>query len=216
MKIQGQHSYPVSRDVVWRALVDPRILARTLPGCDELVPENERRFRGVLSIKVGPIEGRFAGTVELSDLRPPEGFGILVHGEGPHGFMNGRGTVQLAGGPDWTTVSYSMDASIGGRIASVGQRLLDSTARAVARQALEGLGQQLDMLASAATDRLAASASTPAPRPVSEAPSQAWFMMGVARGVAADLVAAGRRPILAAAALAVTAVAAWLCWLWIG
>jgi carbon monoxide dehydrogenase subunit G len=216
VKIQGQHSYSVSRDLVWRALMDPRILARTLPGCDALVSEDERRFRGGLSIKVGPIQGRFAGTVELSDVQPPESFAIHVHGDGPHGFMDGRGIVRLEGGADWTTVSYSVDAAIGGRIASVGQRLLDSTARAVTRQALEGLGLQLEALASSLADPHAAPPATPL-RPASpDQRSQVRFAVGVAREVAADLVPARRRPILTAAAVAATAVAAWLCWLWIG
>lgn len=246
MKIQGRHVYAVPKRVVWAALMDPSVLARTLPGCEELVADGENRFRGALTVKVGPVQGNFAGTVALDEIVPLEGFRISVHGEGPAGFMDGAGPVRVedadvpanaapAGGPTsaegrGTAVVYDIDASIGGRVASVGQRLLDSTGRAITRQALEGLGRQLDAIvasmpppsprspeaAAVAVDRgdreTAASPATPAPAAAPPPPSTTAFAAGVARGVVSDLVPAGQARWIAAvsAGLVVAFVLWWM------
>jgi carbon monoxide dehydrogenase subunit G len=216
VKIQGQHSYAVSRDLVWQALMDPHVLARTLPGCDELVPDGESRFRGGLTVKVGPVQGRFAGLVELSNLHPPERFNLHVLGQGPHGFLDGRGAVRLEAAEGATNLLYDIDANIGGRIATVGQRLLDSTARAVARQALDGLGRQLE--GRHATGDGPAAGDPPNPgaegAALRAAPTQSQFATAVARNVAADLLPRDRR-VLVLLGVAGVAIAAWLCWRWV-
>jgi carbon monoxide dehydrogenase subunit G len=197
VKLQGQHTYSAPRAVVWRALLDPAILARTLPGCDGLRGDGPTRFLGTLDVRVGPIQGAFAGTVELSDLVPEERFRIAVRGTGAPGFVDGAGEVRLASADGATVVHYDLDVKVGGRVASVGQRLLDSTARAIARQALEGLGRQLEALA--------ASPAAPAGGEPPAAPTPVRFAGGVARDVAADLVGP-RTPWLVALALAALAV----------
>lgn len=187
---------------MWEALLDPQVLARTLPGCEDLKADGENRFRGALTMKIGPIQGRFDGTVELTDIVPPDRFTIAMKGQGPAGFVDGRGVVQLEPEAEGTAVVYDIDARVGGRIAGVGQRLLDSTARAVTNQALEGLGRQLEFRHAAAAAAAAtavaapsgdhpaeaapASAVMPLPPPP-EAPGKVEFAAGVAREVAADL-----------------------------
>lgn len=198
MKLQGQHTYVAPRALVWRALLDPAVLARTLPGCDELRGDGPTRFLGTLDVRVGPIQGAFAGTVELSDLVPEERFRIAVRGSGAPGFVDGSGEVRLASADETTVVHYDLDVKVGGRVASVGQRLLDSTARAVARQALEGLGRQLEALAPAPAAPMGAREPPAAPTPLQ-------FAGGVARGVAAELVGP-RRSRLVVLVLAVLAV----------
>ena len=166
VKIEGRHTYPVDRARVWLALLDPAILARTLPGCEGLEADGPNRFKGRLNIKVGPVQGKFAGTVTLDDIVADRGYRISIQGDGPAGFMKGAGTVRLEDDGAGTALLYDIDANVGGRIASVGQRLLDTTARAITRQALEGLGRQIEALPSAAAGNSAAVAPVaPAPPP---------------------------------------------------
>ncbi|REJ81206.1 MAG: carbon monoxide dehydrogenase [Acidobacteria bacterium] len=147
MKITGQEHYPHPRERVWRALLDPEILSRTLPGCEDLEQVGENEYAGKLKMKVGPVQGVFQGGVVLSDLRQPEGYRMAIEGKGAPGFMNGNGTLRLEESEGGTLLHYDIDAQVGGRIASVGQRLLDSSAKVITRQGLAGLGRQLDALA---------------------------------------------------------------------
>src|SRR5882724_3753185 len=141
MKIQGEHTYDVPRALVWKALLDPAVLSRTLPGAAGLEQTGEHSFKGALNVQVGPVKGQFQGTLELTDVVPLMGYHMKLSGSGPAGFMNGQGTIQLAdaeGGG--TALTYDLDADIGGRIAGVGQRLLESSGKVITRQGLEGLG----------------------------------------------------------------------------
>ena len=201
MKIAGEYLFPSRREAVWSALLDPEILARTLPGCSALERVAENQYRGVLNVAIGPVKGEFQGTLALSDLRPLEGYHMKLDGSGPAGFMKGEGDVRLREDGDRTLLAYDLDAQVGGRVAGVGQRLLDSSARAIAKQGLEGLERVLESLQSAETVM-----SRGAAPPLPEAPSQSEFAARVARDVAADLVPSRQRPWLLAAALVVVAV----------
>jgi hypothetical protein len=205
VRVQGQHRFSASRELVWRALMDPRVLARTLPGCDTLEATGEHRFRGTMNLQIGPVQGTFAGTVDLSDLDPGRCFRVSVHGEGPSGFVEASGPVLLEGSGADTSIAYDLEATVGGRLAGVGQRLLDSTARAVTRQALDGLARQIDAM------KAAEGSAVPAPVPAGPTPGR--FAAGVARDVAGDLVPGGRRSWLLVIGIgALAAVAAWLAW----
>ena len=128
VKLQGQHTFDVPRAQVWQALLDPEVLARTLPGCEKLERTGEHQFAGALNLKVGPVQGLFDGTVALSDVQPPESYRIQLKGQGAPGFVEGDGTIRLEEAPGGTVLHYEVDAQVGGRIAGVGQRLLDSSA----------------------------------------------------------------------------------------
>jgi carbon monoxide dehydrogenase subunit G len=144
VKLQGSHTYDTPRAIVWQALMDPAILAGTLPGCEELQADADgSRLRGKLTVRIGPIQGTFLGAVQMSALVPPESFHLHVEGSGAPGFLKGDGAIRLEDTSGGTVVRYDLDVHVGGRLASVGQRLLDSTARAMTRQALDGLGCQL-------------------------------------------------------------------------
>lgn len=143
MKIQGSHTFDAPRERVWRALLDPEVLARTLPGCEKLERVGETDYRGVLNVQVGPVKGQFQGTLQLSDLAPLEGYHMKLDGKGPAGFMTGQGDLHLAGEGGSTTLTYDIDTQVGGRVASVGQRLMESSARSITRQGLEGLAREL-------------------------------------------------------------------------
>jgi uncharacterized protein len=144
MKLAGSHTFPFPRTVVWAALMDPEVLARTLPGCERLERVGgEDRFAGALQVAIGPVKGQFQGTLDLTDLHPPERYKMLLEGQGASGFVKGEGAIWLEEVAAGTDLHYDLDAEVGGRLAGVGQRLLESSAKSVARQGLAGLEQQL-------------------------------------------------------------------------
>lgn len=204
MKIQGSHTFDAPREQVWRALLDPAILARTLPGCERLERVGETDFQGALNVQVGPVKGQFQGTLQLSDLRPLEGYHMKLDGKGPAGFMSGEGDLRLADAGGSTLLTYDLDAQVGGRLAGVGQRLIESSAKSISRQGLEGLARELAAMPSAPSEAGVAAASVPAPPPPVQ-PTQAQMAAQVASDVARDLVPPERRPWLIGGVLLVLA-----------
>lgn len=161
MKLEGEHLFKVSRERLWEALLDPEILARTMPGCHSLERTADNCFKGAMNVAIGPVKGRFQGTLKLTDLDPPKGYHMVVKGQGPSGFMKGDGDLTLVEAEGGTLLTYALDAQVGGRMAGVGQRLMDSSAKVVAQQGLEGLAAQVEV-APAVAGEPAAAASAPA------------------------------------------------------
>lgn len=143
MKIADTFDFDVSPEVVWNALMTPELLAETLPGCDGLEAVGENEYKGELNIKVGPVQGKFRGNIKLSNINEPHSYTINVDGRGSSGFVKATAELALEVFEGTTRLSYDGDAKVGGRIASVGQRLLDSSARAIAKQSLTALNQRL-------------------------------------------------------------------------
>ena len=135
---------PPRRERVWEALLDPETLARSLPGCESLERLSETTYRGTLSVQVGPVKSRFDGTLELSDVRPGEGYSLELAGEGPAGHIHGEGLLSLSERREETGLSYRITTRVGGRLAGVGQRLLETSARAVTEVALESFERQVE------------------------------------------------------------------------
>ena len=218
MKIQGNHHFDAPRDEVWQALLDPEVLAATVPGSQGLERTGDNEYQGKLKIKVGPVQGVFEGPVRLSDLDPPNGYTMKIEGKGPAGFVNGSGSLRLGDAETGTDLAYDVDAQVGGRIAGVGQRLLDSSAKVITRQALEALGEQIAARVAAGGGEAEADAgaggaegaesSPPASAPAPQAPSQAEFAAGVAKGVVADLVPQPYRRLLIMATVGIAAAVA--------
>ncbi len=192
MKIQGERFLPFPRQAVWDALMDPEVLSRTLPGCQKLERRDETTFEGQLQVAIGPVRGAFRGTLAMSELAPPEGYSMRLDGQGPSGFLKGEGGVELVetedGGASGTTLRYDLDAQVGGRIAGVGQRLLDSSAKVIAGQGLDGLERQLAARHPTGDSTETPSRSDDALPEAPAAPSQAAFAAAVAQGVARDLI----------------------------
>lgn len=139
MRLAGEHRFGVPPVVVWAALLDPGVLAGVLPGCRSLEQVEDHTYTGRLALGIGPIEGHFDGRVHLSDLRPPLGFRLHLSGRGPAGRVDGDATVELEADGEGTLLRYRLDASVGGRMAAVGQRLVESAARSLVRGTLERL-----------------------------------------------------------------------------
>ncbi|MDE2852229.1 MAG: carbon monoxide dehydrogenase subunit G [Acidobacteriota bacterium] len=208
MKIKGSHTLAVPRGVVWEAILDPEVLSRTLPGCEDMAPVGDNRFRGKLKMKVGPVQGVFEGGVELLDLDPPNGYRLKMDGKGAPGFVNGNGSLRLEDTDDGgTLLHYEIDAQVGGRIAAVGQRLLDSSAKVLTRQGLQGLEQQLAARAPAPAEAPAAAVAGDV-EAAPAAPSQAAFAGRFAAGMAREFwpyLVGGTLVVLAAIAISLRA-----------
>lgn len=167
MKVQGTYTFEAPLETVWNALFDPEVLARTLPGCEKLERDGNQ-FRGDINVKMGPVQGKFQGKVDITDIKERESYTMVVDGRGPAGF--GKATAQMRVQPEGTgtRLDYDSDVTVGGKIASVGQRLIDASSRAIVKQSLEGLHDQIKALA--ARPAPAAAPARVAEVPVGEVP----------------------------------------------
>lgn len=184
MKIEGEYLFDGPREEVWALVRDPEVLATALPGTQSLEKVSENEYQGEMNVRVGPVAGAFAGKLVVSDEVFPEGLTLTVEGKGAPGFANGVGHVRLVQQEDGTTLMrYEGEMQIGGKLAGVGQRLLDTASKSLIRQGLESLDQALQArMASKATGLEAE--YTP--------PSEAQFARGVARDVAREMLPSPR------------------------
>jgi uncharacterized protein len=133
MTMSGEVQLPASREAVWEKLNDPEVLKVCIPGCEELERTDDHGFRAVAKMKVGPVSARFKGKVTLSDLDPPNGYKISGEGEGGvAGFAKGGAKVALSDKDGGTLLAYDVEAQIGGKLAQLGQRLINSAAKKTA------------------------------------------------------------------------------------
>src|ERR1700760_1038476 len=129
----GEVQLPAPREAVWAKLNDPAVLKACIPGCEELDKSEDNAFQAVAKMKVGPVSARFKGKVTLSDLDPPNGYRISGEGEGGVAvFAKGGATVALADKDGGTLLTYNVEAQIGGKLAQLGQRLINGSAKKLA------------------------------------------------------------------------------------
>jgi carbon monoxide dehydrogenase subunit G len=143
MEIEGTHQFDAPVTSVWDALLNPSVLAKAMPGGDQLERVGENDYKAAMNVRVGPVQGRFEGQVTLTDIVVHKSYRMKVSGTGAQGFLNGEGALALAENDGGTLLTYTGDVQVGGRIASVGQRLIDSTAKSIIRQGLKTLDEQL-------------------------------------------------------------------------
>lgn len=215
MELEGSYTFNAPRDVVWQALLDPDVLARVMPGCEKLEKLGDNEYEGAIKIRVGPVQGKFMGKVLLSDISEPDSYTMTIDGKGAPGFLNGEGQVRLEEQGDTTVMHYTGTAKVGGKIASVGQRLLDSSAKALTKQSLDGLNTQIEARMQPVTDVVAGNGqtATTAPAPA-KAPSQTGFAMGVMKNMIQDAIPQDKTPIylgLGILGLALAALLVWVC-----
>jgi carbon monoxide dehydrogenase subunit G len=133
MTMSGEYHLPVSRETVWEKLNDAETLKACIPGCEQLDKTSDTEFQAVATAKVGPVKARFKGKVTLSDLDPPNGYKISGQGDGGvAGFAKGGATVTLTPKDGGTLLSYAVEAQIGGKLAQIGQRLINGAAKKMA------------------------------------------------------------------------------------
>ena len=133
MDMTGEFRIPAPREAVWQALNDPEILKQCIAGCEELEKTSDTEFVAKVTARVGPVKASFTGKVTLSDIDPPNGYKITGEGQGgAAGFARGGAEVHLEPDGAGTLLKYAVSAAIGGKLAQIGARLIDGTARKMA------------------------------------------------------------------------------------
>jgi uncharacterized protein len=133
LELTGTKTIPAPREAVWRLLNDVAVLKAALKGCEELAWDGENLLRAVVRAKIGPMNARFKGKITLLDLTPPASYALVGEGQGGvAGFAKGRADVTLREGAGGTELAYTAKAIVGGKMAQLGQRLLDAAARKMA------------------------------------------------------------------------------------
>lgn len=145
MDMTGEHRIAAPRDEVWRALNDADVLRECIPGCTELEKSSDTQLSAIVVQKIGPVKAKFAGEVELTNINAPKSYTIRGEGTGGvAGFAKGGADVTLTEDAGETILTYTVHATVGGKLARLGSRLIDSTARKLAAQFFENFQAQLN------------------------------------------------------------------------
>jgi len=137
MKIAGSYVLPLPPEQAYQKLQDPKVLAQTMPGCEELEEIGPGEYRMKMKMALAGLAGAFEGKVRISDPSPPDSFRLTVEGSGKIGFMKGEGLLKFAAKDAGTEVMYEGDVQVGGTMAAVGQRLIDGTAKMMIKRFFE-------------------------------------------------------------------------------
>ena len=132
MKLLGSYQINLEKQKVWEALNDPEVLEKAIPGCKEFIKNSDTEFSAKVTNKVGPFNASFTGNIELKDLNPPNSYKIIGSGNSTVGFASGEAEVKLEDENGGTKLIYTVKANVGGKIAQVGSRLIDMTAKKMA------------------------------------------------------------------------------------
>src|SRR5271168_148933 len=147
MDMTGERRIPAPRQAGWEALNDPEVMKASIPGCESLEKLDGHQMKATASIKVGPISARFTGKVQLSDIDPPNGYRISGEGQGGvAGFAKGGANVALTDDGADTLLSYQVNAQVGGKLAQLGGRLIDATAKQMADQFFDRFSRQVQAM----------------------------------------------------------------------
>jgi carbon monoxide dehydrogenase subunit G len=183
MDMTGEYRIPAPRQKVWEALNDPEILKQCIPGCEEIVLTTPTEWTAKVTAKIGPVKARFSGKVTLTDIDPPNGYKITGEGTGgAAGFAKGGAAVKLADDGTGTLLSYTVESQVGGKLAQIGSRLIESTSR---KMADDFFSKFVEIVGGPA----------PAPAPAAPEPEPLPSIVpGVTPEVAAELAAEGTAP----------------------
>src|SRR5512138_3006610 len=133
MEMSGEQRIPAPQQKVWSALNDPEVLKACVPGCESIERTADNEYQVLMVARVGPVSAKFKGKLKLSDIRPPSSYSIGFEGQGgAAGFAKGGAHVRLSEEDDKTLLSYDVKASVGGKLAQIGSRLVDAAAKKVA------------------------------------------------------------------------------------
>ena len=132
MKLSGSYQINLEKQKVWEALNNPEILRKSIPGCEEFTKDSDTEFSATATNKIGPFNASFTGTIELKDINAPNSYKIVGSGNSPVGFASGEAEVKLEDHNEGTKLIYTVEANVGGKIAQIGSRLIDMTAKKMA------------------------------------------------------------------------------------
>ena len=180
MEMQGSRVLAITQQQAWEALNDPEVLKACIPGCEKLEPSGDNKYAAAVAVKVGPVSARFGGKVVLTEVQPPDSYTLNFDGQGgAAGFGKGQAQVKLVPQGTGCELSYNVRAQVGGKIAQVGQRLIDGVARAMAEDFFKRFDQEMERrypqayAAAAAAQPAAAAATTPV-APAGRIPAWVW------------------------------------------
>ena len=182
MDMQGSRQLAVTQQQAWDALNDPEVLKVCIPGCEKIEATGENQYAVTNAIKIGPVAARFNGKIRLTDIDAPNGYSLLFDGQaGAAGFGKGTAKVSLTPQGDGCELAYSVNAQVGGKIAQVGQRLIDGVAKSMAEDFFKRFDEEMQRRfpAPAAPEESTASA-TPAPAQTASKPLPWWVWVAAA------------------------------------
>jgi carbon monoxide dehydrogenase subunit G len=143
VKLAGTASLPAPPAEVWALLTDASRLSRLLPGCERLEPDGPERYKAAVKFGIAAISGKYAGTLEFAQKKPPHSLVLKIDGRGLPGFVKGEGRIDFTAKGGGTEIAYAGEAQVGGLIASVGQRMIDAAARKIVQQFFEAANAEL-------------------------------------------------------------------------
>jgi carbon monoxide dehydrogenase subunit G len=144
MELQGEQRINASREAVWRALNDPRVLAKCVPGCEDIRRISDTEMEARLLAKIGPVRAHFSGRIVMHDVVPAERCRIAFQGSGgAAGMATGESTVTLTADDGGTRLNYTVQAAVGGKLGQIGGRLINASARKMADEFFQALNEQL-------------------------------------------------------------------------
>jgi len=200
VKLEGEYVFNGPRDEVWQLVRDPDVLASALPGTQSLKQVSENEYEGDINLRMGPVAGVFSGRLVVSNEEPPKKCTLAVEGQGKPGFIKGTGNVNLMDQGDGTTLmKYDGELQIGGRLASVGQRMLDTASKSMMRQGLETLNQTLEARVAAKTEGKEVD---------HKPPSESEFAAAVAKDMAGQMLTPARLAVIIIAILVIVVLIA--------
>jgi carbon monoxide dehydrogenase subunit G len=162
MDLTGEYQLAAARQQVWAALNDADVLRRCIPGCKELEQKSPSEFAAIVALKIGPVSATFKGSVNLEDIDAPNGYRIVGQGNGGVvGFAKGGATVRLADNGGGTLLSYIAKAEVGGKLASLGGRLIQSTSKKLADQFFSAFANEMQQSLVRQPDRLSRISTDP-------------------------------------------------------
>lgn len=143
MRLEGKHAFKAPRPAVFGGITDPAQLAACIPGCEQLEPEGDGRYKATLRLGISAVRGTYQGYVTMRDVRPPERFVLAVEGSGAPGFIKGEGAIEFTEQGEETVVAWKGEAEIGGTIAATGQRLIGGVANLLIGQFFKCMEKRL-------------------------------------------------------------------------
>ena len=148
MEMTGEQLVPASQNDTWEALNDPKVLKECVPGCESIDPIAENQYQVLMVARVGPVSAKFKGKLTLSDIKAPDSYSIAFEGQGgPAGFAKGGAQVRLSSEKrNETRLSYNVKASVGGKLAQIGSRLVDAAAKKVADDFFRNFNEKVGAL----------------------------------------------------------------------
>jgi uncharacterized protein len=180
MQMEGSRVLAITQEQAWAALNDPEVLKASIPGCEKVEATGENRYAVVVAVKVGPLAAKFAGKIVLSDVNPPESYTLTFDGQGgAAGFGKGQAKVKLTPQGTGCELNYSATAQVGGKLAQVGQRLIDGVARSMAEDFFKRFDQEMQRrypqaYADAAAAQPAGGSQSPREPPQRGVPAWIW------------------------------------------